>query len=134
MTLPEKPVLARSTSWPELLATGVVLVAFLSGLVITVTEFQDKRSAYLLEEVRMNLRRLEQAKARWLASTATNPGPYLGWVSLTNHLPAGRIRSITGEQYDPGLPGLKASARLEKAIGPHPAGSVLQAETPMPAQ
>jgi hypothetical protein len=113
---------------PLVLVAPVITTLALGGVVSTDEQRQEAK-------IMNNLRRLAQAKERWIAQTKVSEGAYTTVAGLTAYLEGKVIKPVVGEVYDPKPVGQRPTATLpeNKSLGDHGRGGVLTADDSPPS-
>lgn len=113
---------------PLALVAPIITTAALDGAFSTEERKQETR-------IMNNLRRLAQAKDRWVAQTKVSEGAYTTVAGLAAYLDGKVINSVVGEVYDPKPVGQRPTATLPatKSLARHERGGVLTADDAPPS-
>jgi hypothetical protein len=112
---------------PLVLVAPVITTLALGGAVSKEEQQQETR-------IMNNLRRLAQAKDRWVAQTTVSEGAYTTVAGLKAYLDGKVITSVVGETYDPKPVGQRPTATLPstKSLAGYGSGGVLTADDSPP--
>jgi len=113
---------------PLVLVAPVITTLALGG---AVSKEEHRQEAQIMN----NLRRLAQAKDRWVAQTKVSEGAYTTVAGLTAYMDGKVIKPVVGEVYDPKPVGQRPTATLPegKSLGDHGRGGVLTADDSAPS-
>jgi hypothetical protein len=113
---------------PLALVAPIITTAALGG---AVSKDEQKQEAQIMN----NLRRIAQAKDRWVAQTAVVEGSYSTVAGLKAYLDGKMITPVVGELYDPKPVGQRPTATLPatKSLAGHARGEVLTADDAPPS-
>jgi GYF domain 2 len=113
---------------PLVLVAPVITTLALGG---AVSKEEHKQEAQIMN----NLRRLAQAKDRWVAQTKVPEGSYTTVAGLKAYLDGKVITSVVGEIYDPKPVGQRPTATLPatKSLAGHGQGGILTADDAPPS-
>ena len=113
---------------PLALVAPVITTAALGG---AVSKEEQKQEARIMN----NLRRLAEAKDKWVAQTKVSEGAYTTVAGLKAYLDGKVITSVVGEVYDPKPVGQRPTATLPetKSLADHGRGGVLTADDSPPS-
>lgn len=113
---------------PVALVAPIITTAALGG---AVSKEEHKQEAQIMN----NLRRLAQAKDRWVAQTKVSEGAYTTVAGLAAYMDGKVIKSVVGEVYDPKPVGQRPTATLPetKSLADHGKGGVLTADDAPPS-
>lgn len=113
---------------PLALVAPIITTAALGG---AVSKEEHKQEARIMN----NLRRIAQAKDRWVAQTKVAEGAYTTVAGLAAYMDGKLINSVVGEVYDPKPVGQRPTATLPatKSLAGHGQGGVLTADDAPPS-